>query len=93
MLCCALVLLLHTRSRRLAQFPSTVTLWRIGCDLLLCCQLMWLNGRLVVGSWSARGEREDDGVQYEDAVATCTPALAFLAQFSLFGSLGWCALC
>jgi len=77
--CCILVLLLHARSRRLSQFPSSIMLWRIVCDSLLCIQLIVLNTRLLLAG-SEKGGFD-----------ACSPGLAFLAQFSLFGSLGWYA--
>ena len=118
--CCSVVLLLNLRSRRLSQFPSSITLWRIVCDWLLgfqerpqpghraqtrarpnqtralptqtCCpfkhvhptgfQMVVLNTRLLLGT---------HGMMLEDGEEACSPGLAFLAQFSLFGSLGWCA--
>jgi len=82
LVCCSLVLLLHARSRRLSRFPSSIMLWRIVCDSLLCVQLIVLNMQILA---------KDDAQTVHDGSAACGPRLAFIAQFSLFGSLGWYA--
>jgi hypothetical protein len=82
LVCCSLVLLLHARSRRLSRFPSSIMLWRIVCDSLLCVQLIVLNAQVMT-------DRDEQTLHNGDGA--CGPKLAFLAQVALFGSLGWYA--
>ena len=73
---CATILLSFAGTPALSQFPSSMLRYRLVCDLLLSAQFVLLNLPMPL-------------LDQETGAAACSPALAFLAQFALFGSLSW----
>ena len=89
-LSCALVLICYLGTPSLSRFPSSMLGWRLVFDAALSAAFVMLHVRqlhLLQGA--------DDGVPFgtgaADADSACSPGLAFLAQFGLFGSLSWFA--
>ena len=78
--CCSLVLLCNLCERALSRFPSSLTMWRIVCDLLLSLQFLFVNVLQFMHRHDPPSER-----------SVCSEPLAFLLQFGLFGSLSWYA--
>ena len=86
--CCSLVLLCNLCERRLSRFPSSLTMWRIVCDLMLSFQMVFVNGLEYVQRHHPAALDEHS---FWGRDSFCSEPLAFLLQFGLFGSLAWYA--
>ena len=87
-MCCSLVLLCNLCERRLSRFPSSLTMWRIVCDLMLSFQMVFVNGLEYVQRHHPAALDENS---FWGRNSSCSEPLAFLLQFGLFGSLAWYA--
>ena len=65
--CCLLVLLCNLCERALSRFPSSLTMWRIVCDLLLSLQFLFVNVLQFMHRHDPPSER-----------SVCSEPLAFL---------------
>ena len=86
--CCSLVLLCNLCERRLSRFPSSLTMWRIVCDLMLSFQMVFVNGLEYVQRHHPAALDENS---FWGRNSSCSEPLAFVLQFGLFGSLAWYA--
>ena len=75
-LLCLLVLACFAGTPSLSRYPASMLGWRLVCDAALSLQFVLLNLPLLAGA---------------PAASACSPTLAFLAQFGMFGSLSWFA--
>lgn len=75
-----LVLLCYSGTPPLARFPSSMLRWRFVCDALFSAQFVLVSAHQLL-DWQT-----NPSTSGADA---CTPTLAFLVQFGMFGSLSW----
>ena len=78
-----LVLLCYVGTSPLSRFPSSMLRWRIVCDAIVSAQFVLLSVHQLA-DWKVNPDSTGD--------EACTPTLAFLVQFGMFGSLSWYAM-